>query len=152
MTTFTVETIEPQAAAAVRADVPMAELRAVFDRGFHAVVQAVEAQGGTLAGPPFGYYPRMPGDTVAVVVGFPVTKPITASGEVEPFELPGGRVVTGIHVGPYEKLEETYGDLLAWTQAEGLTLAEGMWECYLSDPSAEPDPSTWRTLVVCPLA
>lgn len=30
--------------------------------------------------------------------------------------------------------------------------AAGMWECYLSDPDVEPDPATWRTLIVCPLA
>lgn len=152
MTTFTVETIEPQTAAAIRAEVPMAELRDVFDHGFHAVAQAVEAQGVAIAGPPFGFYPRMPGDTVAVVVGFPVAGTIAAEGEVEPFELPGGRVVTGAHVGPYETLAQSYEELMAWTRAEGLTLAEGMWESYLSDPSAEPDPRTWRTLITWPLA
>lgn len=152
MTTFTVETIEPQAAAGIRSEVPMAELRQVFDRGFPAVMQVVGAQGVAISGPPFGYYPRMPAETVAVVVGFPVAGPITADGEVEPFELPGGRVVTGTHVGPYEALEKTYEELMAWTRAEGLTLAEGMWESYLSDPSAEPDPGLWRTLIVWPLA
>ena len=152
MTTFTVETIEPQTTAAIRAEVPMAELREVFDRGFHSVMRAVEAQGAAIAGPPFGYYPRLPDETVAVVVGFPVVNPITADGEVEPFELPGGRAVTGVHVGQYEALEQTYEQLLAWAKGEGLVLAEGMWECYLSDPSAEPDPTTWRTLIVWPLA
>jgi effector-binding domain-containing protein len=152
MTTFTVETIEPQAAAAIRAEVPMAELREVFDRGFSAAFQEAEAQGVAITGPPFGFYPRMPGDTVEVVVGFPVAGPITAEGEVGPFELPGGRVVTGTHVGPYEALAQTYEQLMEWAQVEGLTLAEGMWECYLSDPSAEPDPSTWRTLILWPLA
>ena len=93
-----------------------------------------------------------PAATVEVVVGFPVAGPITADGQVEPFELPGGRVVTGTHVGSYEALEATYQQLMAWTEAEGLTLAEGMWESYLSDPSAEPDPATWRTLIVWPLA
>ena len=152
MTTFTVETIEPRAAAGIRSEVPMAELRGVFDRGFPAVAHAVEVQGIGIVGPPFGYYPRMPAATVEVVVGFPVAAPITADDQVEPFELPGGRVVTGTHVGPYEALEETYEELMAWTAAEGLTLAEGMWESYLSDPSAEPDPATWRTLIVWPLA
>jgi effector-binding domain-containing protein len=152
MTTFTVETIEAQPAAVVRATVPMAELRDVFDRGFPAVVQAVEAQGVALVGPPFGFYPSMPGETVEVLVGFPVSSPIAAAGEVEPFELPGGRAVTGTHVGPYEDLERTYGELMAWTQAEGLTLTAGMWESYLSDPAAEPDPATWRTLIVWPVA
>lgn len=152
MTTFTVETIQPQPAAAIRAEVPMAELPDVFHRAFGAVAQAVGAQGIAIAGPPFGFYPRMPTDTVTVVAGFPVAGAITADGDVEPFELPGGRVVTGIHVGPYETVAQTYEELLAWTEAEGLTLAEGMWESYLSDPSTEPDPSTWRTLVVWPLA
>jgi effector-binding domain-containing protein len=152
MTTFTVETIEPQTAAAIASEVPMAELREVFDRGFRAVMKSVEAQGVAITGPPFGFYPRLPGDTVAVLVGFPVAGPITANGEIEPFELPGGRVVIGTHVGPYEALEQTYEQLMAWTKAEGVTLAEGMWESYLSDPSAEPDPSTWRTVVVWPLA
>lgn len=152
MTDFTVETIEPQHAAAIRAEVPMAELREVFDRGFGAVMEAAGAQGVPVVGPPFGFYPRMPGETVEVVVGFPVATPIAAAGEVVPFELPGGRVVTGTHVGPYEALERTYGELLAWVQAQGLELAAGMWESYLSDPGAEPDPSTWRTLIVWPLA
>jgi AraC family transcriptional regulator len=152
MTTFTVDTIQPQAAAAVRAEVPMAELPHVFDRGFPAVMQAVAAQGIAIAGPPFGFYPRLPADTVAVVVGFPVATPVAADGEVEPFELPGGRVVTGTHVGPYDALEQTYRELMGWTQAQGLTLGDAMWECYLNDPRTEPDASTLQTLVVWPLA
>jgi len=151
MTTFAVQTFEPQTAAAIRAEVPMAELREVFDRGFRAVAHVVQTQGVAITGPPFGFYPRMPGENVAVVVGFPVGGPITADGEVEPFELPGGRVVTGTHVGPYEALQKTYEQLMAWSQSEDLTLASGMWKSYLSDPSAEPDPNTWRTVIVWPL-
>ena len=152
MTTFAVETIEAHTAAAIRAEVPMSDLRDVFDRGFPAVARAAEAQGVAIAGPPFGFYPRMPGDTVAVVVGFPVAAPIAVDGDVEPFELPGGRAVTCTHVGPYDTLERTYGELTAWARSEGIALADAMWESYLSDPGSEPDPSTWRTLVVWPLA
>lgn len=67
-------------------------------------------------------------------------------------ELPGGRAVVGIHVGPFDSLASTYQELLAWVAAEGLELAVGMWEVYLTDPSAEPDPSRWRTRIVWPLA
>lgn len=152
MTAFTVETIQPQTAAVVRAEVPMSELSEVFHRAFETVPQVAGAQGVAIVGPPFGYYPRMPTDTVAVVAGFPVAGRVTADGEVEPFELPGVRAVTGTHVGPFETVGQTYEELMKWAEAEGLTLAEGMWESYLSDPSTEPDPSTWRTLVVWPLA
>ena len=49
------------------------------------------------------------------------------------------------------RLEETYGELMAWAQSEGLDLAGAMWESYLSDPSAEPDPETWQTAVTWPV-
>jgi effector-binding domain-containing protein len=152
MTTFNEEELEPQAAAAIRAEVPMAELGSVFDRAFGSVAGAVAAQGVAVTGPPFGYYPRMPGDTVEVLVGFPVSGPIEPDGQVEPFELPGGRAVTAVHVGPYERLEQTYAALTAWAEASGLPLADHMWESYLSDPAAEPDPETWRTSITWPLA
>lgn len=150
-TTFTVETTEPQVAAAIRAEVFMAELRDVFDRGFAEVARVAGAQGIAITGPPFGFYPRMPTDTVEVVVGFPVASPIAPEGDVEPFELPGARVVTGVHVGPYEELERTYGELTAWAQAEGHELRGPMWESYLSDPRAQPDPATWETRITWPI-
>ncbi len=54
-------------------------------------------------------------------------------------------------VGPYEALARTHEQLMSWRADAALTLAEGMWKSYLSDPSAEPDPNTWRTLIARPL-
>jgi effector-binding domain-containing protein len=152
VTTFMVETIDRQPAAAVHAEVPMAGIRTLFDRGFAEVMRVAHAQGVAITGPPFGFYPRMPTDTVEVAVGFPVSAPVAPDGGVTPFELPGGRVVTGIHVGAYDRLEATYRELTAWAAAEGHSLAGHMWESYLTDPRAEPDPATWRTRITCPLA
>lgn len=152
MTEFRVETIASQHAAVVRADVPQVELAGVFHRAFQEVVQVAGAQGVGITGPPFGYYPRMPAATVEVAAGFPVSAPITPVGEVTPMELPGGRVITGIHVGSFDGLATTYQELMQWAAAEGHELAGYMWESYLSDPAAEPDSSTWRTLITWPLA
>jgi effector-binding domain-containing protein len=152
MTTFTVETIPSEPAAAVRAEVPMDALRAVFDRGFHEVMRVVQAQGVAITGPPFGFYPRMPTDTVEVVVGFPVAARIAPEADVTPFELPAGRVVTAIHVGSYESLARTYQELAEWAAAEGFSLADHMWEAYLTDPAEEPDPAAWQTKLIWPLA
>ena len=152
MATFTVTTIDQQPAAGVRAEVPMGELRSVFDRGFGEVMRVTGAQGVAITGPPFGFYPRMPTDTVAVVVGFPVAAPVTADGEVSGFELPGGRVVSGMHVGPYEHLEVAYRELTEWAASHGHVLADHMWESYLTDPRTSPDPATWQTRITWPLA
>ena len=152
MTTFSVKTVGPQHAAAVRAEVPMEELRAVFDRGFAEVMRVTQEQGVAISGPPFGFYPRMPTDTVEVVVGCPVAGAVAPDGDVTPFELPGGRVVTGLHVGSYESLEATYRELTEWAAAEGHPLAGHLWESYLTDPAAEPDPAGWQTQITWPLA
>ena len=152
MTTFTVKTTDRQPAAVVHAEVPMEEIRRVFDRGFGEVMRVAAEQGAAIIGPPFGFYPRMPTDTVEVAVGFPVSAPVTPEGDVTPFELPGGRVVTGIHLGSYESLETFYRELTEWAAAEGYRLADHMWESYLTDPAAEPEPSRWQTMITWPLA
>ena len=152
MPAFAVHTVDAQPAAAMHAEVPMAELRGVFDRGFGEVMRVVASQGVAITGAPFGFYPRMPTDTVEVVVGFPVSAAVSPDGDVSPFELPGGAVVEGVHIGDYESLTDSYEQLTAWAAAEGLKLAPCMWESYLSDPRSQPDPATWQTKLSWPLA
>lgn len=152
MTEFDIRDMTEQPTAVVKAHVPMAELKGFFDRAYGQVFSTLGRQGVQPAGPPFGYYPRKPDETVDVEAGAPVSAPIEAAGDVVASRLPGGRVVHGVHVGPYEKLAETYGELMAWVAEQGLTLGEGMWESYLSDPVQEPDPATWRTEIFWPLA
>lgn len=152
MPRFNVETIAEQHAVVVRSEVPMQDLSDVFQHGFQETSRVAGAQGLAVIGPPFGFYPRMPTDTVEVLAGFPVAAPVTPDGDVTAFTLPGGEVVTGMHVGSYDTLSETYVELTGWAAAEGLTLAEHMWESYVSDPEEEPDPSRWQTMVRWPLA
>lgn len=151
MTTFEIVELREQHAAVVRDELPVHELPSLFDRAFHAVQQALVTQHVAIVGPPFGFYPRMPGDTVAVAAGFPVSAPITPAGEVVPLVLPGGRAVQCVHTGPFDALAQTYDALLGWAASQGIELATRMWESYLTDPSVEPDPATWRTLITWPV-
>jgi effector-binding domain-containing protein len=73
-------------------------------------------------------------------------------GDAHRLVLPGGRAVEAVHVGPYETMTQTYETLQAWMSENDLVPGVGMWECYLSDPEAEPDPANWRTKIVWPLA
>ena len=43
------------------------------------------------------------------------------------------------------RVARAYGELMAWVQEQGLRLAPEMWESYVSDPMAVPDPDEWRT-------
>jgi hypothetical protein len=58
----------------------------------------------------------------------------------------------GVHIGPYDTIAQSYTKQQTWMAAQGHGPATEMWECYLSDPKVDPDPATWRTRIVCPLA
>ncbi|GAP53815.1 transcription activator, effector binding protein [Arthrobacter sp. Hiyo6] len=103
-------------------------------------------------GAPFGLYRGTPTDVVDVEAGFPVSAPIHGADGVVPSALPEGQALEVLHTGPYDTLAQTYADIQARMKDLGLVPADMMWEYYLSDPAAEPDPATWRTLVVWPVA
>lgn len=140
-----------QPTAVVHEHVPTADLPAFFHRAFEATARVAAAQGVPVVGPPFGLYHGMPGATVDVEAGFPVARPVTAAEGVTPASLPAGPVAEAVHVGPYETLADTYGEVQRWLAEQGHRPAGLLWEAYLSDPQAEPDPSTWRTQVHVPL-
>jgi effector-binding domain-containing protein len=141
-----------QPTAVVREKVPMTELSEFFGRAYGAVMAAAQNQGVQLAGPPFGRYLGMPTETVDVEAGFPVAAPFTASAEVAAGTLPACQAFEATHTGPYDTLGVTYDAIQERMKEEGFTPADSMWEYYLSDPATEPDPATWKTLVVWPVA
>ena len=144
--------LQPQETIAVRADVAVADLPRFLARAFHEAAEAAAAHGVEIVGPPFAFYPQMPTETVAVEAGFPVSAPAGAHGDAHRLVLPGGRAVQAVHRGPYDTMDETYGDLQSWMAEQGLQPRAGPWECYLSDPQVERDPGMWRTRIVWPIA
>ena len=144
--------LEPQEAIAVRGDVAIADLPEFFERAFADAVEAAAHCGVEITGPPFGFYPEMPTETVAVEAGFPVAARATSDGNAHRLVLPGGRVVRAMHVGPYDTMEQTYDELQSWMTGHELEPATSMWETYLSDPESEPDPALWRTQIIWPIS
>jgi effector-binding domain-containing protein len=144
--------ITAQPVAVVRERVPMNELTGFFGRAFGAVMAAVQMQGASPAGPPFALYHGMPDETVDVEAGFPVAGNFQPTAEVASGMLPETDAVEAIHTGPYDTLGTTYDAILEHIKADGAAPSETMWEYYLTDPEAQPDPATWQTKVVWPVA
>jgi effector-binding domain-containing protein len=114
------------------------------------VEAAMRTAGVDLAGPPFARYlafePR-----IRAEIGFPVLRPAPDIGRVVPGRLPGGRVASIVHVGPYETLEHSHAELVRWLAEMGIHPAGPLWEVYWSDPDEETDPATWRTEIFAPI-
>jgi effector-binding domain-containing protein len=144
--------LEPQLTAVVRGVHPIAELPGFFQRAYGELFHMLGRNGIAPIGEPIAFYPSEPSDVVEVEAGVVVDWEVEPDGEVCASTLPGGRVVTALHVGPYETLEQTYRALLADMEAAGLVQRTGgMWEQYLTDPDAEPDQSKWQTRIFLPI-
>jgi len=150
MTEFKIVDLEEQTAAVVRGTLAIPDLPAFFAEAFHKVINAAGKAGVSVTGPPFGYYPEMPTNMVTLEAGFPTSGPVD-DGDVHTLVLPGGKAIEGVHVGPFETMEQTYNELFSWTAEQGLEMGSAMWELYLTDPKASPDPATWETRIVWPL-
>lgn len=142
-----------QATAVVHERVAISALPDFFTRAFALTAATAGEQGTALAGPPFALYHGMPGpEGVDVEAGFPVNQPVHDAGDVHASRLPGGTAAVAVHTGPYERLGDTYTQIRERLTEQGLQAAMDMWEEYLSDPTVEPDPETWRTVVHWPAA
>ena len=151
MTEIRIVDLEQQPTAVVSEQVPMDALTEFFGRAFSTVMEVTGRQGVMVTGPPFALYHGVPTETIDVEAGFPTTAAVEADGDVRPGVLPAGRAAVAVHVGPYDTLSQTYDEVMRWVVDQGLTPGWDMWEEYLTDPSADSDPATWRTRVLCPV-
>ncbi len=143
--------LHPSEAAVIRVDVPVDELPAAIGEALQQIAQAMAGAGVALSGPPFTRYHAFGQPEVSAEIGFPVMRPAPSVGRVEPVRLPGGRVASVVHKGPYETIDQTYDHLQRALDASGLHPTGPMWEVYWTDPQTEPDSSNWRTEILVPL-
>ena len=107
------------------------------------------------AGPPFCLVPQItttedevpPPSPWKLIVGFPVEGELEAEEPILFGHLPGGKVLTTLHMGKLDTLSTAYLALQVQMMKDGLTPVGAPWEVYLSDPAWEPDPEQWRTVV-----
>jgi effector-binding domain-containing protein len=140
-----------QPTAVIRLTIPRTEIQNVMGPGMEEVLAAVAAQGLTSTGPLFSHHFKMDPETFDFEIGMPVSTPVTPTGRVQPGELPAARVARTVYTGSFEGLGEAWGEFYTWIDANGLTPAPDLWECYLSGPESDPDPTTWRTELNRPL-
>lgn len=137
---------------AIRRRAPMEELTHVIPALIGETGAWVFAHGG-----PGGAPMAMVGDPdeageVGLEVGWPA---IGAPDVAEPLAVityPAGRAVVRRHVGPFERLHQTYAALEQAIAERGLQPGAPARESYETNPEEEPDPSRWVTEIVWPLA
>ena len=144
-----VVTVEKQLTAVMKAKVPFAEIpqaqrsaRAAIDAGLPLLEAGAVGLTCTRWLPPQG-------GALDMEMGSIVTRPIAASGDIVPSELPAGRAAHYVMVGPFDGMGAAWQALFEWIQAEKLQPAGINWEVY--GPTAA-DPAQQETYLYALLA
>ena len=133
-----IKQFEPQTTLAVRVRASASELPQLMGRWFGAIGQYLVELRQPPTGMPYAGYFNMDIQNLEVEIGFPVGKDLPGKGEIQPGTLPGGKMATCMHFGPYDQLEAAYNALMAFVREQGLEPASAFYEMYMNDPNQVP--------------
>ena len=146
---------DEQPYAAIRERVPLDGIAAAVDQALPEIFGWLAARNLAPAGPPLIRYHVIDMDReLDLEVAVPVSEPVPADGRIRPGAMPAGHYAVLRHVGHYDGLIASNAYLQNWAEEQGVTFDTsdtetglawaGRAEHYLTDPSAEPDPSKWQ--------
>lgn len=152
MAEFTIDTAESHPIIAVNRTVeakPEA-IAAAMQEDFQTLGDFLAHSGVHPVGPPVAIYNTWDG-TTNYDLGFPVSEADQkkAAGKVRALSTPQGKILRTDHVGPYERLGETYQRVGAEMKARGLRSDGPMWEVYVTDPGRVPDEELLTEVCFC---
>lgn len=139
-----------QPVASVRTHAPMENISQVLGQAYGAVAQYLGQIGQHPIGEPFTAYYNKDMTNLDLEIGFPVAKAIPGKDSVQPGEIPGGKVVTCMHIGPYDKIAAAYEAMDKWMKDNHVEPSGVCYEFYLNDPQQTP-PEALETRIMFPL-
>ena len=144
--------LQPQPALVLKRRIARAEIAATIAEGLGKTYPHALQNGLAIAGRPFARYSDVGPGLMTIEVGTPLATPAAGAGDIEAITLPGGPAAVAVHMGAYDKLQDTYAAIERWMQEHGVRAAGAPWESYITDPAEHPDPANWRTDVFWPIA
>lgn len=145
-----IKDVTSQKTLMVRLITPLSKISEVMGEVYGEIGAYVQRKGLQFSGAPYAMYYNMDMEALDVEMGFPVAGDDKGEGRITPGEIPGGKIATAIHTGPYDKLEETYNKLMEFVKEDGKNVQEWMYEYYLNSPM-EVKPEELQTQICYPL-
>jgi len=142
-------TVDRQPTVVVKARVPFAEIPQAQRAARAKVAAALPSLDTGALGMGCTRWLPPQGGALPMEMGTIVARAIEARGEIVPSELPAGRAVHSVMVGPFDGMGAAWQKLFDWVQAEKLKPAGINWEVYGPTPS---DPAQQETYLYALLA
>jgi hypothetical protein len=141
--------VEPQHTAAVKFAVAFADLPNAERSARAKIAEALPRIGAEPVGRSFTLCRRLPDGKMHYEPGVIVSHSFTPSGDVVCSQLPGGRAVKSVLIGPFDQLPRAWPALFAWCNSQGLQLEGAFWQVY--GPTTA-DPAEQETILYALLA
>jgi effector-binding domain-containing protein len=139
-----------QPVLSVRTRGAVKDLPGILGRSYGTIGAYLGCLGQMPAGAPFAAYYNEDMQNLDLEIGFPVAKKLPGQGEIQAGEIPGGKAVSCMHVGPYDQVKPAYEALGKFMQAKGYQGTGVCYEMYLNDPQQTP-PDKLQTQILFPL-
>jgi len=142
----TVQTVQPRTLAAVRRQVRIGQVGAAWKPALDKVWDFLRKHPGIRTDGHNIFLYHHPANREApmdVDFGVEVSRSFEPSGEISLTTTPAGKVVSALHIGPYDRMCETHEAIHAWAKANKRTFAGQSWEIY-GDPTGDPSKTEVR--------
>ncbi len=162
-----IEQQPPLHALEVARNAPMWKIPKLLGDNFPRIEKQITAQGGNRAGSPYVRYMeidwqemrhcgplrmmwKMLTSKQPMRIGMTVEAPVEGEGDIEPISIGSLTCVRTIHRGPYQKLGDTYKEVVDWAEANNVELADHTMEHYINDPTTVAKEDI-ETLILIPV-
>lgn len=129
--------VKKQSTLVVKKTVKQSEISKALHEIFPKVY-GYAGQKGIQPSAPLAKY-TVDGEKFEVEGGIVVPDGTKGEGDIVTSDLPAGKAAFTVHVGPYEKLPETYKALTAFLKAKNLKPSNIGWEIYISPGQDKPE-------------
>jgi effector-binding domain-containing protein len=128
-----------------------AEMRNVMRPALTELHDALAKQHIAVHSPWLTHHWRRPDPSFNFDICLPIGRRIASVGRVRPGVIAAHRIIRTDYFGDYSGLPLAWGAFIDEIKHGGHAIRQDFWEIYIVGPDASPDPTQWRTQLVCPL-
>ena len=162
-----IEQQPPLHALEITENAPMWKIPKLLGDAFPRIDKHVTAKGGTRSCAPYVRYMEIDWQDMRhcgplkmlwkmlttkqpMRIGMQVEAPVEGDGDIEAVAIESLNCVRTIHKGPYQKVGDTYKEIVDWAEAHDVELANYTMENYINDPTTVAKEDI-ETLILIPV-
>ena len=146
-----IKEVEPTQVVGMVMETSPEDISADAPRAYQQLYGSLTEQQVAPTGPARLVYLEMNDDSWRIEPCVPIAEEVRAGEGFEVHEMPGGRVVTALHVGPYDELGIAWDEVSKWVASQGHKTASQPYDVYLNDPNEVANPAQLQTELVWPI-